>query len=57
MHLAHVDFRNEGRVFGIKNEDRFSHVYIVGKTGTGKSPDSGQREHHPDFRQEGSVVP
>lgn len=30
-------FRNDRRVFGIKNEDRFSHVYIIGKTGTGKS--------------------
>src|SRR5262249_31078608 len=24
-------------MFGLKNEDRFSHVYIIGKTGTGKS--------------------
>lgn len=36
-HLARVDFRNDGRVFGIKNEDRFLHVYMIGKTGTGKS--------------------
>ena len=35
--LARVNFRRDSRVFGIKNEDRFSHVYIVGKTGTGKS--------------------
>jgi DNA helicase HerA-like ATPase len=35
--FARTDFRNDRRVFGIKNEDRFSHVYIAGKTGTGKS--------------------
>jgi type IV secretory pathway VirB4 component len=32
-----VDFRNDRRVFGIKAEDRLLHVYIIGKTGTGKS--------------------
>jgi ABC-type cobalamin transport system ATPase subunit len=37
MHLARVDFRNDNRVFGIKPEDRFSHLYIIGTTGTGKS--------------------
>jgi type IV secretory pathway TraG/TraD family ATPase VirD4 len=36
-HFAHVDFRNDRRAFGIKDEDRFSHIYIIGKTGTGKS--------------------
>jgi len=36
-HFARVDFRNDDRVFGIKPEDRFSHIYIIGKTGTGKS--------------------
>ena len=36
-YLGRVDFRNDRRVFGIKNEDRFSHIYIIGKTGTGKS--------------------
>ena len=25
------------RIFGIRNEDRFSHMYIIGKTGTGKT--------------------
>ena len=24
-------------MFGIRTEDRFSHVYVIGKTGTGKS--------------------
>jgi type IV secretory pathway TraG/TraD family ATPase VirD4 len=37
LRFARVDFRNDRRVFGIKNEDRFSHIYIIGKTGTGKS--------------------
>ncbi len=36
-HFARVDFRNDHRSFGIKDEDRFSHIYIIGKTGTGKS--------------------
>src|SRR6266704_6263958 len=35
--FARVDFRRDRRVFGIKDEDRFSHVYVIGKTGTGKS--------------------
>jgi type IV secretory pathway TraG/TraD family ATPase VirD4 len=37
LRFAQVNFRNDRRVFGIKREDRFSHIYIVGKTGTGKS--------------------
>jgi type IV secretory pathway TraG/TraD family ATPase VirD4 len=37
LHLARVNFRNDRRVFGVKREDRFSHIYIIGKTGTGKS--------------------
>jgi ABC-type lipoprotein export system ATPase subunit len=37
MYLARTDFRNDQQLFGIKREDRFSHVYIIGKTGTGKS--------------------
>lgn len=35
--IGRVDFRNDRRLFGIKREDRFSHIYIIGKTGTGKS--------------------
>lgn len=35
--IGRVRFRNDNRVFGIKTEDRFSHVYVIGKTGTGKS--------------------
>jgi hypothetical protein len=37
IHIGRIDFRNDNRVFGIKHEDRFSHLYIIGKTGTGKS--------------------
>lgn len=37
LRFAQVNFRHDRRVFGIKREDRFSHIYIVGKTGTGKS--------------------
>jgi type IV secretory pathway TraG/TraD family ATPase VirD4 len=36
-HFAQTDFRNSQRSFGIKDDDRFSHVYVIGKTGTGKS--------------------
>jgi len=35
--IARTDFRGDRRVFGIKREDRFSHLYVIGKTGTGKS--------------------
>jgi type IV secretory pathway TraG/TraD family ATPase VirD4 len=35
--LGRVDYRNDRRIFGIKQQDRFSHVYVIGKTGTGKS--------------------
>src|SRR5260370_14828161 len=35
--LGRIDYRNDRRVFGIKREDRFAHVYVIGKTGTGKS--------------------
>jgi Type IV secretion-system coupling protein DNA-binding domain len=37
IRFARVDFRNDNRIFGIKPEDRFAHLYIIGKTGTGKS--------------------
>lgn len=35
--LAKTDFRNIEKTFGIKRKDRSLHMYIVGKTGTGKS--------------------
>ena len=36
-YFAHTNFRNRGIRFGIKQADRLSHVYVVGKTGVGKS--------------------
>jgi type IV secretory pathway TraG/TraD family ATPase VirD4 len=36
-YLAKTDYRSGETPFGIKRQDRFSHVYVIGKTGTGKS--------------------
>ena len=36
-YFAKTNFRNEGKVFGIKQKDRLLHTYIIGKTGVGKS--------------------
>lgn len=35
--LGRISFRDDRRAFGIKQRDRFAHVYVIGKTGTGKS--------------------
>lgn len=35
--FAETNFRNDHRRFGIKRADRRAHMYIIGKTGTGKS--------------------
>jgi hypothetical protein len=35
--LGRTEFKNQETIFGIKNKDRFKHMYVVGKTGTGKS--------------------
>src|SRR2546427_4417660 len=35
--FAETNFRNDRRRFGIKRADRRAHMYIIGKTGTGKS--------------------
>lgn len=35
--LAHTNTRHPHRTFGIKLDDRFSHVYIIGRTGAGKT--------------------
>lgn len=35
--LGKTDFRGQEVRFGIKDEDSFRHLYVVGKTGTGKS--------------------
>lgn len=36
-YFGETDFRNRRTKFGIKNKDRSRHVYIIGKTGMGKS--------------------
>ncbi len=35
--FAQTTFRNEARRFGIKTDDRRRHMYLIGKTGMGKS--------------------
>ncbi len=37
VYFGRTDFRNTNRLFGIKRTDRRQHMYVVGKTGTGKS--------------------
>ena len=36
-YFAHTNFHGENRRFGIKQADRLSHLYVIGKTGVGKS--------------------
>jgi type IV secretory pathway TraG/TraD family ATPase VirD4 len=35
--IARTNWRNDDRLFGIKPNDRLRHIYVLGKTGTGKS--------------------
>lgn len=35
--FAKTEYKNTPTVFGVKKEDRRKHIYIIGKTGTGKS--------------------
>lgn len=35
--FARADFKNKSTTFGLKKEDRRKHLYIIGKTGSGKS--------------------
>lgn len=37
VYFAKTNFRNQLRKFGIKTDDRRRHVYVVGKTGMGKT--------------------
>ncbi|MDO8585366.1 MAG: type IV secretion system DNA-binding domain-containing protein [bacterium] len=37
VYFGKTDFRNAERLFGIKRKDRRQHMYVMGKTGTGKS--------------------
>src|ERR1700722_11453955 len=36
-YFAHSNFHGANRLVGIKQSDRLSHIYIIGKTGVGKS--------------------
>jgi type IV secretory pathway TraG/TraD family ATPase VirD4 len=36
-YFGQVGYRSDRRLFGIKQDDRLLHTYIIGKTGTGKS--------------------
>jgi GTPase SAR1 family protein len=36
-HFAQTNARHPHRVFGIKSTDRLSHMYVIGKTGVGKT--------------------
>ncbi|MFH0806443.1 MAG: type IV secretion system DNA-binding domain-containing protein [Candidatus Brennerbacteria bacterium] len=36
-YFGRIDFRNKNQLFGIKRTDRRQHMYVIGKTGTGKS--------------------
>lgn len=36
-YFARTNARNQHAIFGIKQTDRLSHMYVIGKTGTGKS--------------------
>ncbi|MCL4404274.1 type IV secretion system DNA-binding domain-containing protein [Patescibacteria group bacterium] len=37
VYFGKTDFRNTNRLFGVKRRDRRQHMYVIGKTGTGKS--------------------
>jgi CxxC-x17-CxxC domain-containing protein len=36
-YFAKTDYRGAGKIFGISRKDRRQHMYVIGKTGTGKS--------------------
>jgi len=36
-YFAHTNHRDPVRTFGIRQSDRLSHLYVIGKTGTGKT--------------------
>ncbi|MFH1161837.1 MAG: CxxC-x17-CxxC domain-containing protein [Candidatus Jorgensenbacteria bacterium] len=36
-YFGRVDFRSSERLFGIRRQDRRQHMYVIGKSGTGKS--------------------
>src|SRR5438128_11834015 len=54
--LAVTNFRNERRRFGIKRADRRAHMYIIGKTGTGKSTLIANLAHQDLLHAEGFAL-
>ena len=36
-YIGVTNWRNERKPFGIKDADRLRHIYVIGKSGTGKS--------------------
>ncbi len=36
-YFAKTNFRGQDRIFGVKENDRLQHMYIIGQTGTGKT--------------------
>ncbi len=37
VYFGRINFRNQERLFGAKRRDRRQHMYVIGKSGTGKS--------------------
>lgn len=37
VYFARENFRSNGRIFGIRQKDRRQHMYVIGKSGTGKT--------------------
>lgn len=37
LYIGKSNFRGSDKIFGIKNKDRFQHLYVIGQTGTGKT--------------------
>lgn len=54
--LAETDFRGQRVRFGIKRADRRAHVYIIGKTGTGKSTLIANLAHQDALHGEGFAL-
>jgi hypothetical protein len=54
--LAETNFRNSRRRFGIKRVDRRAHMYLIGKTGTGKSTMIANLAHHDALHGDGFAL-
>src|SRR3989338_8029838 len=37
LYIGKSNFRGSEKIFGIRNKDRFQHMYVIGQTGTGKT--------------------